>query len=276
MVRLAGGGGGDRYEYDTNRLSWRTTKTWIELLLAPIIVITALYTASIGPISTLVTLLAVLPTIIYSARRYYLTINRLTQTKFFLSWSISTLVILISVFELEVVPYLEILIVENFVLILLTSSAVILVLFIRKNQTVDNNSSNSLIQSHIITNCDQINCNYNYWIQSYISNRFNSIYLISQLLTLMALIYGSQLTLTTICHSSLMYQTILIPEDCSDVYFDSDIKLCFVSSIYSLLIAACIILCLSKSLIKLWFFKKQTHVKYVQLNKFIEQLLSSR
>ncbi|CAG2112462.1 unnamed protein product [Medioppia subpectinata] len=142
----------------------------VDIICAPILLVIALSIASIGPIATTITLL------------------------FFLSWSVSSLVILICVFELEVVPYLEILFSENFVLISLTTLSV--------SQNYDN---------------DVI---YNHWIRSAVSHRFYMVYVLSQVLVLIALVYGSQLTLTTICHSRLLYRTILIPDDCSDVYFD--------------------------------------------------------
>ena len=115
------------------------------------------------------------------------------------------------VFELEVVPYLEILIAENFVLIALTALSVILVMFIRKNELE--------LQTQT-QNYDQMI--YNHWIRSAVSHRFYTVYVLSQVLASIALIYGSQLTLTTICHSRLLLWTVLIPEDCSDVYFDGE------------------------------------------------------
>lgn len=35
-----------------------------------------------------------------------------------------------------------------------------------------------------------------------------------------ALFYGSNLTLTTVCHPFVFYKTILLPDDCSDVYYN--------------------------------------------------------
>ena len=125
--------------------------------------------------------------------------------------NIISLICISCVFELEVVPYLEILFVENFVLILLTTSALVLVMFIRKTE----------YESKTHPNCDQ-NI-YNYWIRSTVSQRIFVIYVFSQVLASAALLYGSQLTLTTICHSSLVYQTVLFPDDCSEVYIDNEL-----------------------------------------------------
>lgn len=112
------------------------------------------------------------------------------------------------VFELEVVPYLEIMLSENFVLILLTGFPLISVMIIRRHnpEILPTNNSQVFI--------------FNYWIRSAVSNRFYIIYLLSLFSATIALIYGSQLTLTTICHSTLFFESILIPDDCSEVYID--------------------------------------------------------
>ncbi len=111
-------------------------------------------------------------------------------------------------FELQVFPYLEILFSENFVLILFTALALILVIILRKNHSEILPSNNSEVFI------------YNYWIRSSVSNNYYIIYLLSLLSVTIALIYGSQLTLTTICHSTLFIETILVPDDCSEVYIE--------------------------------------------------------
>ena len=114
------------------------------------------------------------------------------------------------VFELEVVPYLEILFIENFLLILLTSSALVLVLYLRRHQIVSELDVNIDLNS------------YNSWIRWSVSQRLYMIYVLSQVLVTIALIYGSQLTLTTICHSSIAFDLVLLPDDCSEVYVDRE------------------------------------------------------
>lgn len=66
----------------------------LEIVLPPIILSLLLIIASIGSIATLVSLFLLLPTIIYCVYKYYLNNKKLGETKFFLSWTISSLVLL--------------------------------------------------------------------------------------------------------------------------------------------------------------------------------------
>lgn len=91
----------------------------------------------------------------------------------------------------------------------LTSSALVLVILVRRQQITES-------QSNVEHN------SYNCWIGSSTSQGVDAIYVLSQVLVAIALIYGSQLTLTTICHSRIAYDLVLVPDDCSEVYVDNE------------------------------------------------------
>lgn len=52
-----------------------------------------------------------------------------------------------------------------------------------------------------------------------------------------ALVYGANLTLTTVCRPKMLWGAFLVPESCSEVYDDFHISLCFVSAVYALLVS---------------------------------------
>ncbi|KAF4517124.1 hypothetical protein B566_EDAN008883 [Ephemera danica] len=59
------------------------------------------------------------------------------------------------------------------------------------------------------------------WLDCCIGDCNISKYLLGLFFASIALFYGSYLTLTTVCHPFLVMDTILIPDDCSDVFFDT-------------------------------------------------------
>ncbi|OTF83743.1 hypothetical protein BLA29_004065 [Euroglyphus maynei] len=64
-----------------------------------------------------------------------------------------------------------------------------------------------------------------------------------------ALLFNIYLNVTTICHTYILYDIILIPDDCSEVYFDINLSLSFITAIY----AGQLVILLSYSLLKLLF-----------------------
>ncbi|XP_046387549.1 palmitoyltransferase ZDHHC23-B-like isoform X2 [Ischnura elegans] len=75
------------------------------------------------------------------------------------------------------------------------------------------------------------------WINCCIGKRNHAFFLMAIIFLVSALVYGSNLTLTTVCQPFLFMNVILLPEDCSDVYHEFDIAVCFVAAVYCLLTA---------------------------------------
>ncbi|XP_069356561.1 uncharacterized protein GABPI isoform X2 [Maniola hyperantus] len=61
-----------------------------------------------------------------------------------------------------------------------------------------------------------------------------SYFLAGQVFAFATLLYGTNLGLTTVCQPFILYGTILMPEDCNDVYFDFNLAICFVACVYGL------------------------------------------
>lgn len=178
----------------------------VHSLLSPVILIILLLVASQSAVSTLVSLLIVFPSSLFIVNY---TLPRLKFTNFFLSWSISSFIIILSIFEFEVVPYLEILLYENLIFLSLTSCSLISAIIIRKRS-----------QSTTIALLDHPSSHYCSWLKCSINSSNKTLYMVGLVVTTCVLIYGSQLMTTTICHPYLAYGSVLLPDDCSDVYSD--------------------------------------------------------
>ncbi|XP_035229580.1 palmitoyltransferase ZDHHC23-like [Stegodyphus dumicola] len=194
---------------------------------------------------------------------YYKMLASKTRTRFFLAWSIVSFFFLLAVFELEVVPYLEILFSENFVLMCFVATMCIFVYLVKTNSQPASLSAQateratnkadqtkkvkceicSCIQPARTNHCDL--CGYcihkrdhhSVWLDICIGSRNQRYFIIALIALAIACFYSSNLTLTTICHPTLVGGLILLPDDCSDVFGDIHIAVCFVSAIYTLMIA---------------------------------------
>lgn len=184
-----------------------------EALFAPVILVLVLTVASLGPVSTFVCLLVLLPCLSLSADQIY---PNLKYTNFYASWATTSFVILVGVFELEVVPFLEILVYENALVVLLTLITLLLTIVVRVKSGRDSSqqSGGRGLEPRVFRHT------YCPWIKSVISSDNRIFFIFGLLSGTAALVYGSQLMLTTICHPSLFFEYILLPDDCSDVYSD--------------------------------------------------------
>ncbi|CAG2055493.1 unnamed protein product [Timema podura] len=58
------------------------------------------------------------------------------------------------------------------------------------------------------------------WFDCCVGEHNHLLFVLSLLLSVLALVYGAILTLTTVCHPIFFMDVILLPDDCSDVYHD--------------------------------------------------------
>uniref|UniRef100_A0A1L8DY02 Palmitoyltransferase n=2 Tax=Nyssomyia neivai TaxID=330878 RepID=A0A1L8DY02_9DIPT len=93
---------------------------------------------------------------------------------------------------------------------------------------------------------------HNVWLDCCIGASNYRYYLLGCIFGLITLLFGSNLSLTSICHPFLIANVvgvhILMPDDCSDVFDQYDIAVCFVGSVYALAMAGCIILVLMQQI----------------------------
>lgn len=79
------------------------------------------------------------------------------------------------------------------------------------------------------------------WLDCCISATNRKFFLLGCIAALFTLLLEANLSLTSICHPYLIANVfgvhILMPDDCSDVYYQYDVAVCFVTSVYCLLLA---------------------------------------
>ncbi|XP_072938752.1 uncharacterized protein GABPI [Epargyreus clarus] len=168
------------------------------------------------------------------------------RSPFFFSWTVSSGICMFLVFELGILRLLEITQLENFVFLLLLLSTCYF--FYKMKAVADfelaTGSSKGKEYSPVLTS-DSYYCQI---CQIEVNERFfhsiwwnccvlrpNYIYFLAgQVFAFITLIFGTNLGLTTICQPFILYGTILIPEDCNDVYHEFDVALCFVACVYGL------------------------------------------
>ncbi|XP_066145453.1 palmitoyltransferase ZDHHC23-B isoform X1 [Euwallacea fornicatus] len=192
-------------------------------------------------------------------------IRAIPKTKFFLVWTITSIVLLYFIFEFVVIPFLEILVEENIFLSVLIFGFVMCLYFtkVRANQltaVLENEIDLSLNGKDVIGFYSCKICNtripdkdhHCVWFDCCISRQNQGLFMLSLFFAIAALVYSSNLTLTSVCHPFEFLKTILLPDDCSDVYYQFEsfrLGLAFVSAIYSILIASLLWLLLLQQVI---------------------------
>ncbi|KAJ8986000.1 hypothetical protein NQ317_013884 [Molorchus minor] len=178
---------------------------------------------------------------------YKFLIRTIPHTKFFFVWTVTTLVASYIIFEFIVIPFLEILLEENIALSLLIFGFILCLylLKVRTNQLFRTEESQAEIgkvgirvQSCNICQIRVPDKNHHcVWFDCCIGNHNHCLFILSLFFGMAALLYSSNLTLTSVCHPFTLYHTILLPDDCSDVYKLFELSLSFVAALYSLFLA---------------------------------------
>ncbi|GLH01424.1 Palmitoyltransferase [Gryllus bimaculatus] len=184
-----------------------------------------------------------------------------------------TFVVTVLVFEVYVVPLLEILPEENiaFVIIALLSLFFIYKTWTRSKLNKVNHSDSrddlygnrnkatetvcsvcrkrvpprtyhcSICQTCIL--CKEHHC---LWLDCCVGEKNQWHFVLALFFSFCALFDGAYLTLTSVCHPIFVLEYMLVPDDCSDVYHDFTIALCFISALYSLLVAILVLFLLGQ------------------------------
>ncbi|XP_059472856.1 palmitoyltransferase ZDHHC23-B [Neocloeon triangulifer] len=187
----------------------------------------------------------IIPFLIFYSKKFYQ--QYFPLNKFFLSWSLTSAVCMFFVFELMIIPRLEILPSENFLLIVALATGLVFLVKTRL-ATVSVNQENDEKVSQKGCPIELMHCNicdhyvlggeyHCYWLDCCIGSKNIRPFITGMFFISAALIINSYLVLTTACHPFMFYNFILVPDDCSDVYYDYNIAICFVSGVYSLILA---------------------------------------
>src|SRR5689334_16363888 len=86
-----------------------------DVFVAPILLFFLILLSGISPSLTVIVLLVLLPGLFLGLNYFH---PKMRFSNFYASWTISSFALLVGVFELEVMPYLDILVVENSIILL--------------------------------------------------------------------------------------------------------------------------------------------------------------
>lgn len=244
---------------DRIRIPWRggakqiSADTLIPVILVPLTLLVAAF-------DLILTVLIIIITPIFLNHSFNWFRAHHPKTKFFEMWWIMSFVVVAFIFEVKVISLLEIWPEENITLGVLIG----LFAFCAYRVKITANRGQYLVGLLDEENCVEgsdfcsickrkaqermYHCNicqlcvperdYHFvWFDCCIGKHNNGMFLLSLLLAISALLYSTNLTLTTVCRPFIVFETILLPDDCSEVYDQYDMALCFTSAIYSSLMA---------------------------------------
>ncbi|CAG4986015.1 unnamed protein product [Colias eurytheme] len=166
------------------------------------------------------------------------------RSPFFYSWTLSSGICLFLVFELGILTLLEITLLENFLFLVLLTSTCYFFYKMKSIADYELYTGKGKEYSPVLTSdsyyCQicQLEVNERYfhsiWWDCCVFRPNYIYFLCGQVFAFATLLMGTNLGLTTICQPSILYGSILVPQDCNDVYFEFYLALCFVSCIYGI------------------------------------------
>ncbi|XP_034255489.1 palmitoyltransferase ZDHHC23 [Thrips palmi] len=231
-------------------------------ILLPMLLLPSLF--AFGAINfpcTVVAFLSMLLLVLQLHRTYF---RSIPNSKFFCTWTYTSFALIFLIYEFLVVPFLEITIQENLIFIVVS---IMSILSLYKVQTLRNSQASflndvekgdsSLLNSKASNTCSvcttymtprMVHCStcqkcvpkrelHCLWFGCCIGSH-NLFWFIICLVSLsVSLLYSSNLILTTVCRPYQVVGSLLLPEDCSEVYYEFRFALCFVSGLYSLMMS---------------------------------------
>ncbi|KAJ1519256.1 hypothetical protein ONE63_004557 [Megalurothrips usitatus] len=228
--------------------------------LLPMVLLPCLFGFGALGLSCTVLVFFSMPLLILQLHRVYF--RNIPNTKFFCSWTYTSLALIFIIYELLVVPFLEISSEENWVFIGISALSL---LSLYKVQTLKQPQSQldvecagtNLQSSKVINACDgcgtfllprMAHCNtcqkcipkrelHCLWFGCCIGSHNLLWFLVCLLSLSISLLYSSNLIMTTVCRPYRVWGSLLLPEDCSEVYYEFRFAVCFVSGLYSLVMA---------------------------------------
>ncbi|XP_064463469.1 palmitoyltransferase ZDHHC23-B-like [Ornithodoros turicata] len=268
---------------DRLRIPWAggAKRVDVDVIFAVILLPSVLLIACLGWTATLFSFLA-MPIGLYVIHWHSIKTKR--RTKFFAAWTATSFVMLVGVFQLEVVPYLEILFSENLLLMTAVAFTCICSSIVRSGPGIpappptDAMSQGITVEEiqeptkcgvcHVVRPARCSHCSicghcvlrrdhHCVWLDTCVGEKNHRAFVLGLAGLVVSLVYGANLTLTTVCYPKMLWGIILIPESCTDVYEDVHIALCYVCGIYALLLACPVALMLLQ---QLWLISLNTTI----------------
>ncbi|CAH1101395.1 unnamed protein product [Psylliodes chrysocephalus] len=189
-------------------------------------------------------------------------IKTIPYTKFFFMWTLTSLIILYIIFEFIVIPFLEILLWENIALSVLIFGFIMCIYVMKKRTNKLPRLGDCDAESGYVGKvcCKWTNCSlclvrvpdkdhHCVWYDCCVGKHNQCVFILSLFFAIGALVYSSNLTLTSVCHPFNLYKSILLPDDCSEVYKLFELSFSFVSAIYSIIIALLLLILFGQQLL---------------------------
>ncbi|XP_026315641.1 palmitoyltransferase ZDHHC23 isoform X2 [Hyposmocoma kahamanoa] len=167
------------------------------------------------------------------------------RSPFFFSWTLSSMLYMYLVYQLVVVKFFQITIIENFVFVTLVACTCYL--FYKMKAIADHEltgSSKGKEYSPVLTAdsqyCQicQIEVNerlfHSIWWDCCVFRPNYKYFLFAQICAFATIVVGTNYGLTTACHPFMSFGSIVLPENCDHVYAQFRTALIFVTCIYGL------------------------------------------
>uniref|UniRef100_A0A1B6HV96 Palmitoyltransferase n=1 Tax=Homalodisca liturata TaxID=320908 RepID=A0A1B6HV96_9HEMI len=237
---------------DRMRMPWRGGARQLSLdSVVPVVLLPALgYVAAQGVwISVIV--FTTLP--IFLTYVHYIIMRTSSQSKFFYVWTIMSVALIVTVFEVPVVVTLDIAPEEHKIFLLF--SVVMVFCGVKTRLTAEQSHVKGDVKSDecdlectvchksvlprtfhccICHTCVVKRDHHCAWLDCCIGESNYRWYMATLLSAVCQLAFCSNLILTTACHPFTLFANIMLPDDCSDVYFDILYATIFVTALYSL------------------------------------------
>ncbi|KAJ3643738.1 hypothetical protein Zmor_026430 [Zophobas morio] len=231
---------------DRLRIPWRggAKQVAFDAILPVIILPTMFLLAAISLWWTVFSFTAV-AVILVSVFKFF--IRTIPRTKFFIVWTVTSIIILYIIFEFLVIPLLEILVEENIFLTILFAGFLLCFYLMKiRNNTLgkigESEAESGYVGSYNRCSICQVvvpeKDHHCVWFDCCVGRHNQCLFVLALFFAIASLLYSSNLTLTSVCHPFIVYKSILLPDDCSDVYQQFELGLSFVAAIYSLGLAA--------------------------------------
>ncbi|CAH1646607.1 unnamed protein product [Spodoptera littoralis] len=183
------------------------------------------------------------------------------RSSFFFSWTLSSAVCLFLIFENGILGFFEITMLENFIFLVLLACTlyffykmkIIAEYELTGTGTKGKEYSPVLTSdSHYCQIC-QIEVNerffHSIWWDCCVLRPNYIHFLAGHIFAFATLLLGTNLGLTTVCQPFILYEPILMPLDCEDIYYDFNMSISFVACVYALGYALVIAVVLIRQLI---------------------------